>query len=134
MLKIWGEFRGFTYSVNFHFKWGRSEWGFETVSVLCADRAAVARCLRKYRRARRAVGSLGHTSYVKASRFPRFGFRWLACRWCTIEIFGNRGQFVWGLTVPPGGFIRRNFVGVRPRPRTLWDLLDWTHGLWEARA
>lgn len=130
MLKSWGNVNNAYYFLQFRFKW-RDSW--ETVSIAYESQKDVARGLWSYRRARRAVGSLGHTSYVKASRFPQFGFRWLACRWCTVSIVNRRGSIFWSLTVPPGGFRRRNIVGVRPRPRTLWELIDWSSHLGDSR-
>ena len=122
-LRSWGSPSG-AVCLAFVFRWGsrRSAWGgLARVVVWCASRSAAARVLWSLRAARRAVLS---TYYVRdgdpllllvpparvvASDFPRFGLRWLACRWCRLAVVVRGGRCRW-FVVPPGGVVRPSRV------------------------
>ncbi len=81
------------YEVRFTFKLGRN---LGRVSVRCESRRELARVLRRWRDARRAVRKAfrsGGMNHVAANAFRRYSLRWLACRSCNVDVIGRRGVF-----------------------------------------
>lgn len=79
------------YEVRFTFKLGHNAG---CVSVRCESRRGLARVLRRWRDARRAVRKVfrsGGMNHVAANAFRRYSLRWLACRSCNVDVIGRPG-------------------------------------------
>lgn len=111
------------YQVVIQFQWRTF---FETVHIGCETRSDVARAYWQLRQARKAAARAPRHS---VPQFPRFGYRWLRCRWIVVSYsryIKEKGIYVEGKThmLPPARLERPLwYYGREFKPHSIFDLI-----------